>query len=336
MTDSEKRAITAIGDSNLESVITSSLIRLGWEILYRALSFNDLENYLEESEAIDAVLFYSTDIKGFGKLPAEIRAIDISSRPVGDYALAELIESREERVSASIFKAVSGIPILGIGSFGRYGGASTIALNLVQECAIKGVRTLLIDSHSRNPFAADYFALYGLNRKVVELSENLSIIESTNLAEISSLERSMDSLDFIVVECGDISQPAESMNGRRSSDSGFSWIAHNAAELLVIVGENTFQSRTSGNPFALLESIAMKPSLSYICNKSSPTNRGSKQRLSLHVEGATRRPVTLFPSDTRGLTAAIRDRSTLAKSAAKSPLRREIIALCDSRSWWRT
>ena len=309
-------------------------MRLGWNVRYRALSFVDLENYLEHSENIETVLFYSPDIKGFGRLPSEMRAIDVSSHPESDYVLAELIESREESVSTRIFKAIGGIPILGVGSFGRYGGASTIALNLAQESAINGARTLLIDSHSRNPCAAAHFALYGLNRKVVEVSENFSIIEATNLAEISSLELSIDSFDFIVVECGDISQPAESVNGRRSADSGFSWIAHNADELLVVVGENTFQSRTSTNPFTLLESIAMKPSLSYICNKSSQINRASKQRLALQIEGATRRPVTLFPVDTRGLTAAHRDHSTLAHSAAKSPLRREIIALCDSRSWW--
>jgi hypothetical protein len=334
MTEPVKRAVTAIGDSNLESSITSALIRLGWNVLYIALSFDDFESYLKRTEDCDAVLFYSADIKGFGKLPSEMRVIDVSSHPVSDYALAELIESREERVSASAFKAVRGIPILGVGSLGRYGGASTIALNIAQEIALKGTRTLLIDSHSRNPFAADHFAIYGLNRKVAELSENFSIIEATNLAEISSLEHSMDSIDFIVVECGDISQPAEAINGRRSEDSGFSWIAHNADELLVVVGENTFQSRTSGNPFALLESVAMKPSLTYICNKSSQINRGSQQRLALQIEGATRRPVTLFPIDARGLSAAVRDRSTLAHSAAKSPLRREIIALCDSRRWW--
>lgn len=334
MTDSAKSAITAIGDSALESSTVSALIRLGWNVLYRALSFSDLENYLEKSENIETVLFFSPDIKGFGTLPTEMRAIDVSSHPESDYVLAELIESREESVSTSIFKALKGIPILGVGSFGRYSGASTIALNLAQESAIKGARTLLIDSHSRNPFATNHFALYGLNRKVVEVSENFSIIEATNLFEMSSLELSVDSYDFIVVECGDISQPAESINGRRSADSGFSWIAHNADELLVVVSENTFQSRMTGNPFALLESVAMKPSLSYICNKSSQINRASKQRLALQIEGATRHPVTLFPFDTRGLSAALRDRSTLANSAAKSPLRREIIALCDSRSWW--
>ena len=334
MTDPAKRAITAIGDSALESSTASALIRLGWNVLYRALSFSELESYLEKSENFETVLFYAPDIKGFGRLPSKMRAIDVSSYPESDYVLAELIESREESVSTSIFKAIKGIPILGVGSFGRYGGASTIALNLAQESAIKGARTLLIDSHFRNPFAADHFALYGLNRKVVEVSENLSIIEATNLVEISSLELSADSFDFIVVECGDIFQPAESINGRRSADSGFSWIAHNADELLVIVGENTFQSRTSGNPFALLESVAMKPSLTYICNKSSQINRGSKQRLALQIEGATRRPVTLFPIDTRGLLTAVQDRSTLAHSAAKSPLRREIIALCDNRRWW--
>ena len=334
MTDSSKMAITAIGDSNLESSIASSLTRLGWNVRFRALSFADLEDHLENLENIETVLFYSPDIKGFGRLPSEMRAIDVSSHPESDYVLAELIESREESVSTNIFKAIKGIPILGVGSFGRYSGASTIALNLAQESAIKGLRTLLIDSHYRNPFAADHFALYGLNRRVVELSENFSIIEATNLAEISSLELSVDSFDFIVVECGDIYQPAESINGRRSADSGFSWIAHNADELLVVVCENTFQSRTSGNPFALLESVAMKPSLSYICNKSSQINRASKQRLAHQIEGATRRPVALFPVDTRGLSAALRERSTLANAAAKSPLRREIIALCDSRSWW--
>ena len=52
MTDPAKSAITAIGDSALESSTVSALIRLGWNVLYRALSFSDLENYLEKSENI--------------------------------------------------------------------------------------------------------------------------------------------------------------------------------------------------------------------------------------------------------------------------------------------
>ena len=335
MADPAKRAITAIGDSNLESFIASSLIRLGWSVMYRALSFDDLMGFLEESEDEDMVLFYSPDVKGFAKLPSAPRAIDVSSTPVSDYGLSELIESRAQGVGRNILKVASGVPILGVGSCGRYVGASSIALNLAQECAIKGVRTLLIDAHYRNPFTADHFALYGLNRKVAEVSENLFIVEESNLADFSTLEHAVESIDFIIVDCGEISQPAEAINGRRVADSGFSWIAHNADEFLIVVAESAFHPRTSANPFTLLESIAMKPTLSYLCNKSSPINRASKERLAITIGGATQRPVTLLPMDARGLSAATRDRSTLAYSSAKSPLRREILALCDSRSWWR-
>jgi hypothetical protein len=332
----EKRAITAIGDSKLESFIASALIRLGWQVIHRALSFADLEKLLGESEESDVVLFFSSDIKGFADLPAGIKAIDVSSRPANDYELSELVEKREQGKAANVFRLVSGIPIVGVGSFGRHSGASTIALNLAQESALKGVRTLLIDAHSRNPFAADYFAIFGLNRKAVEISENLSIVETSSAIEISSLEISVESIDLIVIECGDVWQPEQAINGRRSADAGFSWIAHNADELFIVATERTFLPRTSVNPFAMLESVAMKPRLTYICNQTLLINKATKERLATQFTGSTKRPVSLFPTDTRGISAATRDRSTLAYSAAKSPLRREILALCDSRGWWRT
>lgn len=336
MTDAVKKAITAIGDSSLESFIASSLIRMGWELVHRALSFAEALNFLGESGNEDTVLFYSSDIKGFAHLPATTRAIDVSAKPANDYEFSGLIENREQRTNAQIFKSTSGVPIIGIGSFGRYGGASTIALNLAQESALKGARTLLIDAHYQNPFAADYFSLFGLNRKVTEISENLSAIEVRTLIEIASLEHSSEPFDLIVIDCGDVWQPDQSINGRRDSDSGFSWIAHNADELFIVVNESSALPRTSVTPFSRLESVAMKPRLTYICNRTSVMNKARKERLALDFEKCTKRPISIFPIDGRGLSAAIRDRSTLAHAAVKSPLRREILALCDGRSWWRT
>ena len=332
----EKRAITAIGDSNLESFIASALIRLGWQVLHRALSFTDLEKQWGELEESEVVLFFSSDIKGFAQLPPGIKAIDVSSRPTSDYELSELVEKRQQSKGSNIFRSVSGVPIVGIGSFGRHGGASTIALNLAQESALKGVRTLLVDAHFRNPYAADYFAIFGLNRKIVEISENLSIIEASNMAEISSLEISVGSIDLIIIECGDVWQPEHAINGRRGEDAGFSWIGHNADELFIVATERAFLPRTSVNPFAILENVAMKPRLTYICNQTSPINKSTKERLAIEFAGSTKRPVSLFPTDIRGVSTATRNRSTLAYSAAKSPLRREILALGNSRGWWRT
>jgi uncharacterized membrane protein YebE (DUF533 family) len=59
----EKRAITAIGDSKLESFIASALIRLGWQVIHRALSFADLEKLLGESEESDVVLFDASTVR---------------------------------------------------------------------------------------------------------------------------------------------------------------------------------------------------------------------------------------------------------------------------------
>lgn len=335
MADSFKRAITAIGDNSLESFIASSLTRLGWTVELRALSFDDLKEELLHSQVNETIIFYAPDLKGYTSFPSWIKAIDVSSQPASDFELSELIERREDKVSRATLKSVSGIPIVGVGSFGRDHGASTIALNLAQECALKGVRTLLIDAHPRNPFVANYFGIYGVNRKVVEISENLSIVELSQLTEFSTLEQSIDSIDLIIIECGDVWQPAQSINGRRDADSGFSWIAHNADELLIVIHEESFNPRMSQNPFELLEKVAMKPIVTYICNKVSPINRSTKERLALKSAGLTIRPVSLLPMDSRALTICARDRSTLAYSVAKSLLRREILALCDSRSWWR-
>lgn len=328
--DEVRSVITAIGDSRTESFVAASLARQGYEVLFRALTYQDLLAFLEGREEGKFPIFISPDLRGAPRSSQKRfeNEILISRLPTSDFEVAELLRGSRDVYVPSKSEIPENIRVIGIASIGRRVGASTIAFNLATEVSLRGARTLLLDAHSRHPYLAAHTEIFGINRAPYQFSSHLTLFEG------SSPEGAIDFSDFdvIVIDCGEVFKPAEMITGRRSEELAFSWVARHGHELFLVSRTLDKRVRTAIDEFC---EIAIKPQVSYLINRCEPLQRkklSAELQSSPFAKNAT--PVLLI-LDKKSVAAMEEERSSLAQSAPKSSLRHELLDLLNARNWWR-
>lgn len=331
-------AITAIADSRTESFVAASLVRQGWDVIFRALSYPDLKRYLDQIDHLNVPVFLSPDLKGIASKPERKipREILISGRPESDFEIAELLRERENPVENVQSTIPSHLKVIAMASIGRGVGTSTLAINLAQEIALHGARTLLIDSHPRSPYLSSHTSLFGLTRGVVDSQFKVALLETPSPRE-AMREKLFDAEEFeyLIVDCGEIYQPSEMVHGRRHEDAAFEWACVHGVELIVVRNESDGKAQMSRERLEEIGRIAIKPHISHLINNCEPSQKKMLFSKRGELSALSLASTSIFTKDVRSVTAMERDRSTLAQTAPKSQLRHELLDFAASRNWWR-
>ncbi|MFM1951877.1 MAG: hypothetical protein RJA33_671 [Actinomycetota bacterium] len=338
MSEQNRCAITAIADSRTESFVAASLVRQGWDVIFRALSYPDLKRFLAEGNHSSAPVFLSPDLKGIVSKSERMIAkeILISTRPENDFEIAELLRERESPVGKVQSNLPSHVKVIAFASIGRGVGTSTLAINLAQEVALHGARTLLIDSHPRSPYLSSHTSLFGLTRGVLASPFKVSLLESAS-PQHAIQEKLFDSgeFEYLVIDCGEIYRPSEMVHGARREDAAFEWASLHGCELIVVRDESDAKAQMNRERLEEIGRIAIKPHISLLINKCEPSQRKKFSSKSAIAAAPLSPSTSIFSKDTRSVIAMERERSTLAQAAPKSQLRHELLDFAASRNWWR-
>jgi len=333
----DRYAITAISDAQDEGFIAASLERQGWQVLYRALTDSQLTNFLDTLDAEQVTIFTTPDFAPgasnfFRNLKPSINEIRLSAIPSNDHDFSEIIRgsANEETLTWSTLPT---IPIVTFSSFGRRVGTSTIALNIASELAIQGSRVLLIDAHVRSSFLSPYLQIFGVNREVIRSPFGFSIFEAHSAETFATLEGDIDQYEILLLDIGEVWQPARAISGNRSEDYPFIWAAHFSTDMITVSSAEGRAISEVRNSLKGLEELAIKPKISHLINNAqnySAKERTTQQKI---VAGELHCRSTFLPRDDRATSRAKAASSTLAESAPKSALRAEIARYCRDSNW---
>jgi hypothetical protein len=168
--------ITAIANPEIEGFVAGTLFAQGWNVVFRAIDWISLQNYLQSNTEItqNALLIFGTDLPGSDKklmdslTPVVRQMIGFSIPNVsnGDFGVlhplptvsTDLISLVRGFIRAPLVRTgvvtqrkVRSSKVFAIGSAGSYTGCTFIALNLAMELNLLEKSTLLIEANFRAP-----------------------------------------------------------------------------------------------------------------------------------------------------------------------------------------
>jgi hypothetical protein len=338
MDSPHRLAITAIGEVEGESFIAASLARQGWQVIYRALSEKELLIFLDSLNNEEVTLFSTSNF--FASRTSTVtahknilREIELREVPRNDHDFSKIIRGTSVTIKRD-WATLPAIPILAFTSFGRSVGTSTIALNVSAEIAGKGKKVLLVDAHKRSPFLSRYLRTFGVNREVIRSPLGFSIFEADSAESFAIIEEEIADYEILVIDIGEVWQPAHAISGLRAEDYAFNWSAHFASEIISISTEQSLSMTEIRKSLDEFERLAIKPRISHLFNFHQERTPKERAHRLIGIERELGHRSAFLPRDDRALSRAKAAYSTLAQSAPKSALRGEITRYCRDSNWW--
>ena len=356
MSDSQSRAITAIHGTDFESFVASTLFSQGWSVSYRALDWNSLLTFLEDSSQLPDVLLCSTDLEGINldqilefiskgvrvflfrkegalasdfptSIPQPSTALELIGLVRGSIRSPMV---RDSNVDTQKIRA----RVIGVAAAQSASGCTTLAINLAAELALSGSRTLLIDAHPTAPSIAILLGEQGLHSTKgfqqcgsgfwgIEVTQE-NITESLSLLDIALFE-----FDFIILDLGTIHDLGNVLSGRRWSGETLVWVASHADDLWVLSKSDRPAVERLRKLVHDLHRNSMKPSITFIQSFTKSSRRANAQDEAFLAAVTPLRPKALlrYPLDSRSVATAENSQETLYQSNEKSFLRKSIQGL---------
>lgn len=353
MSKSQPTAITAIHRADLESFAASTLFSQGWSVIHRALEWQSLIEFLDNSNTTPDVLLCSTDLVGFESvLIEEVKARGIKvflfrsenqgldrdptavAMPTTALELIGLI--RGSIRSPMVRDVLQGNPksrakVLGITSAHSTAGCTTLAINLASEISASGKRTLLVDAHSQAPAVAFLLGEQGLQnaRDYQQLSAGFwatEITQSNSIETVSTLDNAVYEFDFIIIDLGTTHDLAQLLSGRRWSGETFVWCASSADELWVVAKSDALSLERLRKFSQELQRNTIKPAISFVHSHSHSGRRSiaADEIFANATKALNPKKILKVPLDSRSITAAEKSKETLFQSNERSLLRKRI------------
>ena len=344
--------ITAIADADFEGLVSSALFSQGWNVVARALDISALEIELSKSEFGEVILIYSSDLPGlslerlqkisktnktqFGFEDASGSAQglpDISPRPNSSAELLSYIRAniRSPRLRTPLIQPSPNFRagIIGIGSAGHSTGNTTLALNLAQESAILGKKTLLIDANFQAPAIATLLDLRRVSDEPQwrDASENFSVSEITQEKVKTFNSWIIDAASYfetIYFDLGSLANFSNDLTDRRWASQIKIWVGNLARELVITSTVDLLQQKRLNDLLQGISQVSLTPRISLAIlssidlKKSESVNSSNFSKLA-HV--------WQIPHDVRACSIATRERTTLAHVCPKSSLRKAILEI---------
>jgi len=342
--------ITAIADPDFEGLVSSSLFSQGWNVIGRALDMNSLEIELSRSEVKPLIIIYSSDLPGisldrlkklnrvdltlFGFSDAAGSAQhlpDISPRPTSSLELLAYIRGniRSPRLRSPLIQSTPKLSakVIGVGSAGHSTGNTVLSLNLAQESALRGMKTLLIDANFQAPAIATLLDLRKVSEdsKWRDISENLSVSEVTQQKVHgfnSWVIEAATYFEAIYFDLGSLANFSSDLTDRRWASQIKIWISNLAQDLVITSSVELLQQKRLKDLMQEVSQISLTPQISLAMLGAADV----KKRDSLNLSNVSKMAHTWqIPYDARACSIAIRERTTLALICPKSPLRKAIL-----------
>lgn len=324
-------AITAIKDMEQEGSIAASLHRTGWKVIYRATSpellIQNLERYPE------AVLLLSDDFMD----PREIARSSVAllrgcteaisavgvAPPRSDFELGELLRGlgREKEAERILIPATQSQVIAFASTQGGV-GTTSLAINVADQISTHGEKVLLVDACSGRGSIAEHFEVHDIRSATRELSEELSLYEVSDFAQLVHLAKIAASFDYIILDFGILHE--ESFSGARIRDQIFQWIVHSQSKVMVISGSNQKAVKRNLQCIREIRSSTGLRTVESVFTLDAPLSRRDRAKLeSENSEGDTTR-ISTVSRDSKSLRLAQERATTLRLSAPRSLVLREI------------
>ncbi|CAN2213189.1 BY-kinase domain containing protein [Candidatus Nanopelagicaceae bacterium] len=329
MDEGATSAITAIADARVESSIAASLHRLGWTVLYRATSLDGLLRAI--SAHPQALILSSSDFRGFNT-EVSSRHIQLQApvQPMSDISLLEIIRNREEpKVANARTLRLSQAKLFFVASNGRTAGATTIALNLARELSLNTSSTLLLDCNPGNPYLSRYLGINGLNREISRTSLGFSageIVKRSSLLELAPL---LDSYEQIVIDYGQLQDPARTVSGRRVHEEIFSWAIHSQSQVLLVSRDNPRALEDLSQIISEFADVFAETRVELLLTLSKVLSGRERTRLISQLSTEMGLKPKLISRDHRSIAEMEAKGSTLADVAPKSLVLGEIRELME-------
>ena len=258
--------ITAIGDSEFEGFVASTLYSQGWSIVQRALNLDSLQEFLSQNSTQEHILIYSSDLPGISleavrslqKLVPRNFGFDSTSgsgellpdllvRPKTAHEIMSYMRGNIRapmiRSSRTQEKLNRKAKVIATGSVSHSTGTTTLSINLAYESSLLGKKTLLIDANFHSPSIAILLE----ERSITELGTWKNICPHLFLAEasqenlpelIQKLEASFNEFDLIVLDLGSVRKFSSLLSDRRWGSQIITWSCENADQILITSTED--------------------------------------------------------------------------------------------------
>jgi len=344
--------ITAIADADFEGLVSSALFSQGWNVVARALDMTALEIEFSKIEINEVILIYSSDLPGLAldrlqKISRVSKAQfgfadgvgsaqglpDVSPRPNSSSELLSFIRAniRSPRLRTPLIQSHPNFAarIFGIGSAGHATGNTVLALNLAQESALLGKKTLLIDANFQAPAIATLLDLRKVSdeAKWRDVSENLSVSEMTQekVHTFNSwIGEAASYFEAIYFDLGSLANYASDLTDRRWASQIKIWVSNLAQELVITSTLDLLQRKRLNDLMQDISKISIAPRISLAVLAGADFKRNESLDSSITLKMAH---TWQIPYDVRACSISIRERTTLACVCPKSSLRKAILAV---------
>ncbi len=342
--------ITAIADPEFEGMVSSLLFGQGWNVIARTLDMSSLETELNKKNQDNLILIYSSDLPGlalerlqeisrmgvttFGFTDAAGSAQgfpDLSIRPSSSAELLSYIRAniRSARLRSPLLQPMPNLKtkIIGIGSAGHSTGNTVLAINLAQESALLGLKTLLIDANFQAPAIATLLDLrkVSLEEKWRDVSDNLSISEVTQqkVGDFGNWAIAATTVfDAVYIDLGSLANFSSDLTDRRWASQIKIWISNLANQLIVTSTAELLQQKRLKDFMHEISQITVIPKLSIAMLALSDLKRRGDLDLSNSPFNAR---IWHIPYDARACAIAEKERTTFAQVCPRSSLRKAIL-----------
>ena len=347
------QVITAISDPDFEGLVSSALFSQGWSVIARALDFRQLQKVLAEQEGRKLLILFSTDLPGANSLElidlAKNEALffgfadelgndrgfsNIFPRPKSPeellFVILENIRTTSHRKPLIHSLVNISARVISVGGVRHSTGSTTFAINLAQEIALLGARTLLIDANFFAPAIATYLDIRHLavDSRWREVVPNFSAMELTR-EKIEHFDQIIseagNSFDEIVIDLGSVTYLARELSDRRWSSRMKIWASRNTDDFCVISNSDLLSQRCSEEFMQSARKLSLSSRLHLIKVQPSFKESSKAQISDKKVQGSE--SLWILPWDFRACHSATAERATLVQVGERGALRKEIVAI---------
>ncbi|MSY62074.1 MAG: hypothetical protein F2620_00130 [Actinobacteria bacterium] len=354
--------VTAIARAEVEGFIASTLFAQGWSVVFRAIDWQSLEEFVTEksTDLSSTLLIYGSDLPGITKervnqLSSKFKQVigfatntteefaDLKKAPVVSADLVSLVRSfirtpmLREFVPAQ--NQIRRAKIFAIGSAGTYTGCTLIALNLAMELSTQGKSTLLIDANFRAPSIFDLLSMRSSETDPTwkSIAPNLAVFEVTQAQaiEIEALMfRAGKEFDYVIIDLGSIAGLSNRLTDRRWTSTMTTWSCDHADELIVVSRPDLLGVSRLQKVVELLAQTSIRAKISFVMNMKSSGKKGEAEQSKFLTVTSPMKPfrVRSINSDIRAVLAAQVERATLIEVNERSAVRKSIAELASELS----